>query len=50
MPGKILIVDDESAARAAMEMLLRREGFEVRDASNGEAALAECAAFRPDLI
>ncbi|MGH9698285.1 MAG: response regulator [Candidatus Acidiferrales bacterium] len=50
MPGKILIVDDESAARAAMEMLLRREGFVVRDASNGEAALAECAAFRPDLI
>jgi putative two-component system response regulator len=31
-------------------MLLRREGYEVRDASNGEAALAECAAFRPDLI
>lgn len=50
MSGKILIVDDESAARAALEMLLRREGFEVRDASNGEAALAECAAFRPDLI
>lgn len=50
MPGKILIVDDESAARAALEMLLRREGFEVRDASNGEAALAECAAFLPDLI
>ena len=50
MSGKILIVDDESAARAALEMLLRREGFEVRDASNGEAALAECAAFLPDLI
>lgn len=50
MSGKILIVDDESAARAALEMLLRREGFEVRDASHGEAALAECAAFLPDLI
>jgi len=47
---KILIVDDESAARAALEVLLRREGFEVRDASDGEGALAECAAFRPDLI
>jgi putative two-component system response regulator len=47
---KILIVDDESAARAALEVLLRREGFEVRDASDGQAALAECAAFRPDLI
>jgi putative two-component system response regulator len=50
MSGKILVVDDESAARAALEMLLRREGFEVRDASDGASALAECAAFRPDLI
>ncbi len=50
MPEKILIVDDESAPRAALEMLLRREGYEVRDAGDGEAALAECAAFRPDLI
>ncbi len=50
MPERILIVDDESAPRAALEVLLRREGFEVRDASNGEAALAECTAFRPDLI
>ena len=45
MPEKILIVDDETATRAALEMLLHREGFEVRDASSGEAALAECAAF-----
>ena len=50
MPEKILIVDDESAPRAALEMLLHREGYEVRDAGNGEAALAECAMFRPDLI
>ena len=50
MTGKILIVDDESAARTALETLLRREGFEVRDASSGERALEECAAFRPDLI
>jgi putative two-component system response regulator len=50
MIGKILIVDDESAARAALEALLRREGFDVRDASDGPSALAECATFRPDLI
>jgi putative two-component system response regulator len=50
MRGKILIVDDENSARAALEFLLRREGYEVRDASSGEQALAECAAFRPDLI
>src|SRR5580700_4942746 len=50
MIGKILIVDDESAARTALETLLRREGFEVRDASDGPSALAECATFGPDLI
>lgn len=50
MSERILIVDDESAARAALELLLRREGFEVRDASGGAAALLECASFRPDLI
>jgi putative two-component system response regulator len=47
---KILLVDDESASRAALETLLRREGFEVHDASNGAAALAECVSFRPDLV
>src|SRR5580700_6485672 len=50
MPEKILIVDDESPARSALATLLRREGFEVRDASDGPSALADCAAFRPDLI
>jgi len=45
-----LIVDDETAARVALEFLLRREGFEVRDAADGPAAIQECATFRPDLI
>src|SRR5579863_3950062 len=47
---RVLIVDDESSARLALVTLLRREGFEVSDASNGEEALALCASFRPDLI
>ncbi|MGB0033861.1 MAG: HD domain-containing phosphohydrolase [Candidatus Acidiferrales bacterium] len=50
MSGRILIVDDESSARTALEVLLRREGYEVRDASDGASALAACAEFRPDLI
>jgi putative two-component system response regulator len=50
MYEKILIVDDESGARAALEFLLRREGFEVRDAADGPSAIQECATFRPDLI
>ena len=50
MYEKILIVDDESGARTALEFLLRREGFEVRDAADGPTAIQECATFRPDLI
>jgi putative two-component system response regulator len=50
MLERILIVDDESSARVALATLLRREGFDVKDASDGVAALAVCASFRPDLI
>jgi DNA-binding response OmpR family regulator len=50
MNGKILIVDDESSARFALELLLRREGFEVHEVHDGASALAECSTFRPDLI
>ena len=50
MHDKILIVDDEAAARTALGLLLRREGFEVRDVSDGPSAIVECASFRPDLI
>lgn len=50
MPQRILVVDDENAARLALETLLRREGFELRGAADGATALAECATFRPDLI
>ena len=50
MASKILIVDDEAGARSALAILLRREGFEVRDAHSGVAALHECTDFRPDLV
>jgi putative two-component system response regulator len=50
VPGKILIVDDESSARAALETLLRREGYDVHDAADGRSALAACSDFKPDLI
>jgi putative two-component system response regulator len=50
VPGRILIVDDESSARAALETLLRREGYDVRDAADGRSALAACSDFKPDLI
>ncbi len=50
MAERILIVDDESAARTALAVLLRREGYEVCEASDGPSALASCASFHPDLV
>jgi cyclic di-GMP phosphodiesterase len=50
MSAKILIVDDESRSRAALEALLHREGYEVHNASDGASALAACASVHPDLI
>jgi len=50
MPGKILIVDDESAARIALATLLRKEGFEVAEVRDGTSALAHCSSFQPDLV
>jgi putative two-component system response regulator len=50
VPPKILIVDDETSSRTALEMLLRREGFEVHNAFDGASALAACASAQPDLI
>lgn len=50
MAERILIVDDQPAARLALTTLLRREGFEVHETSSGDEALAQCSSFRPDLI
>lgn len=50
MNAKILVVDDEASARSGLELLLRKQGYEVRLAADGDGALAECAAFQPDLI
>lgn len=50
MAPKILIVDDEAASRSGLEILLRREGFEVRAVHGGSVALQECATFMPDLV
>lgn len=47
---RILVVDDEEAIRAGLQTLLERTGYKVRTAQDGAGALAECAAFHPDLI
>ena len=46
----ILIVDDEPNILVSLEFLLQKEGFRTAVATDGEAALAQAAAFRPDLV
>ena len=50
MARRILIVDDEPNIVLSLEYLMRREGYEVAIAADGEAALAALAEARPDLV
>ena len=50
MSHGILIVDDEPNILVSLEFLLQKEGFRTAVATDGEAALDQAAAFRPDLI
>jgi len=50
VPSRILIVDDEPSIVISLEYLMKREGFEVAVAADGEAALAAVAARPPDLV
>ncbi len=48
--NKILIIDDEPQIVRALELLMQREGFEVRSASDGVEALGAIEEGAPDLI
>jgi DNA-binding response OmpR family regulator len=50
MTKKILIVDDEPNIVISLEFLMRREGFEVAVARDGEEALGSIAEAQPDLV
>ncbi len=50
MTKKVLIADDEQNIVISLEFLLRREGFEVFVASDGEEALIKLRAEKPDLV
>lgn len=51
MTRRILIVDDEPNIVISLEYLMRREGYEVAVAGDGEAALAAARADPPpDLV
>jgi DNA-binding response OmpR family regulator len=50
MAKYVLIVDDEPNIVLSLEFLMKKEGYEVRSASNGEEAMQEITEKIPDLI
>lgn len=50
MNHKILIVDDEPNILMSLEFLLKKEGFEIDTAADGDAALEKIRSFNPHLV
>jgi two-component system alkaline phosphatase synthesis response regulator PhoP len=50
MTKKILIVDDEQNIVISLEFLMKREGYEVSIANDGEEAMARIRSEQPDLV
>jgi DNA-binding response OmpR family regulator len=50
MSAKILIADDEPNILLSLEFLMKREGFEVVTARDGQEAVDAALSHRPDLI
>jgi two-component system response regulator AtoC len=50
MMRRILVVDDEENLRLVLRTFLKRQGYQVEVAENGEAALAMVESFGPDLV
>ncbi len=49
-PASILIVDDEPNILLSLQFLMKKAGYDVRTATDGEQALDEIARARPDLV
>lgn len=49
-PRSILIVDDEPYILRALMYLLRREGYEVEIAADGEEGLARARSLHPEVV
>ncbi len=47
---RVLVVEDDEDIAQALQRSLRMEGYEVRVAGDGEAALEQAASFLPDLV
>ncbi|MEX0731892.1 MAG: response regulator [Aquisalimonadaceae bacterium] len=50
MSKRVLIVDDEPNIVLSLAFLMRKDGYEVTTAADGEEALAAVDTERPDLI
>lgn len=50
MSATILIADDEPNILISLEFLMKREGYEVRLARDGQEAIDAILAHRPDLV
>ncbi|MFI5953862.1 response regulator transcription factor [Cryptosporangium sp. NPDC051539] len=49
-PNRLLVVDDDESVRRSLTRALRRDGFDVTEAADGTAALAELARVRPAAV
>src|SRR5689334_25418748 len=47
---RVLVVEDDEDIAQALQRSLRMEGYEVRSAADGEAALEQGRTFAPDLV
>ena len=47
---RVLIVDDDKVIQQLLEVNLELEGYEIAKASDGEEALQQVEAFRPELV
>ncbi|MGW1927548.1 response regulator, partial [Streptomyces massasporeus] len=47
---RVLVVDDEASLAELLSMALRYEGWQVRSAGDGAAALRSAREFRPDAV
>src|ERR1700754_1458685 len=48
--GRILLVDDEATARAALSEILHEDGYTTETAADGFKALGKLEEFAPDVV
>lgn len=50
MPKKVLVVDDEEDYRSLLARVLKKAGYAVELAENGQEAIGACESAAPDLV